>query len=317
MREASFGPPVHGADTPVLDVEDLDREVRRLWLLWHSSPLQRSAVGAALPRLIRRAHSSIRCAEGVARRRYRASAADLYRLVQRLLAHISEPALHALAVERGRALSEDADTAMSLAQAAWSSSVGLCASGYYDDAAQLADRGATALLASYGGHPTAAAMGTLGALQLEAAAAHGLAGRAGDAYHYLDAAAATAGRMPLGAWHLPSAFERTNVEILAVIVGTALHRYGEAATRAHKLDLSGSPSVVRRSRLLLELAHAQAHKREFTDAVRSLDAAAEISLEAVALIPWARTLADELAQRAPRAVRTNADQLASRLKAVF
>lgn len=160
-------------------------------------------------------------------------------------------------------------------------------------------------------------MGTLGALQLEAAAAHGLAGREGDAYHYLDAAAATTGRMPNGAWHLPSAFERTNVEILAVIVGTALHRYGEAAARAHKLDLSGSPSVVRRSRLLLELAHAQAHKREFTDAVRSLDAAAEISLEAVALIPWARTLADELAQRAPRAVRTNAGQLASRLKAVF
>jgi transcriptional regulator with XRE-family HTH domain len=294
MQDASFGPPWSDASTPLIDADNLDRQVTQLWLLWHRSPVQRSEVGVALPRLIRQAHSAIRSTEGNARRQCRSATADLYRLVQRLLAHICEPELHALAVERGRALSEDADTPMSLAQAAWSSSVGLCASGHYDPAAQLADRGATELLRSCGDDLTPAAMGTLGALQLEAAAAHGLAGHEGDAYRYLDAAAATASRMPNGAWHLPSAFDRTNVQILAVIVGVSLHRNGEAVTRARKIDLSNTPSVVRRSRLLLECAHAHAHRREYADAVRSLDTAAKISTEAVALIPWAQTLAAEL-----------------------
>jgi hypothetical protein len=316
MRDASFGPPPGDAAMPILDADVLDREVTRLWLLWHRSPMQRSEVGVALPTLIRQAHSSIRSTEGDARRQCRSAAGDLYRLVQRLLAHICEPELHALAVERGRALSEEADTPLSLAQAAWASSVGLCASGHYDDAARLVDRSAIGLLRSCGDDLTPVAMGTLGALYMEAAAAHGLAGREGDAYRYLDAATATAARMPSGAWHLPSAFDRTNVEILAVIVGVSLHRNGETVKRAHNIDLSSTPSVVRRSRLLLECAHAHAHRREFVDAVRSLGAAARISIEAVALIPWAQTLADELAERAPHTVRTDAKRLTSMLKTV-
>jgi hypothetical protein len=317
MQEASFGPPWSDAPIPILDADVLDHRVTQLWRLWHSSPIQRSEVGAALPVLIRQAHSAIRSAQGDARRHCRSAGADLYRLVQRLLAHICEPELHALAVERGRALSEDADTPMSLAQAAWSSSVGLCAAGHYEAAARLADRGAAALLRSCADDLTPAAMGTLGALQLEAAAAHGLAGREGDAYRYLDAAAATAGRMPHGSWHLPSAFDRTNVEIVAVIVGVSLQRCGEAVTRARKIDLSGTPSVVRRSRLLLERAQAHANRREFADAVRNLDVAAKISTEAVALIPWAQTLADELAERVPHTVRADAHRLRSTLKAVI
>ncbi|MGH3612073.1 MAG: helix-turn-helix domain-containing protein [Pseudonocardia sp.] len=255
MRDASFGLSSGSTSSPIVDADDLAARVRRLWLLWHRSPKQRSEVGVVLPTLIRQAHASIRATEGDARRQCRSAAADLYRLVQRLLAYICEPELHALAVERGRALSEDADTPMSLAQAAWASSVGLCASGHYDVAAKLADGGAAALLRSCGDDPNPTEMGTVGALQLEAAAAHGLAGREGDAYRYLDAAAATAAHMPSGTWHLASAFNRTSVDILAVIVGVSLHRPGEAVVRASKINLSDSPSVVRRSRDLTKVAY--------------------------------------------------------------
>ncbi|MGH3565477.1 MAG: helix-turn-helix domain-containing protein [Pseudonocardia sp.] len=316
MRDAPFGSLWQDAAASVVDASELVARVRQLWLLWHSSPRQRSEVGVVLPTLIWQAHVSIQASEGTARRQCRSAAGELYRLVQRLLAHICESKLHALAVERGRALSEDADTPKSLAEAAWASSVGLCAAGHYDVAARLADAAAVALLRSCGDDPPPAAMGTVGALQLEVAAAHGLAGREGDAYRYLDAAAATAARMPSGTWHLPSAFDKTNVEILAVIVGVALHHPGEAVARANKISLSDSPSVVRRSRLLLECAHAHANRREFTDAVRSLGAATEISTEAVALIPWARTLADELAARAPHAARAQAERLRTTLKSV-
>lgn len=316
MRDVSFGSMSSDADLPILAARELDQRVADLWMMWHRSSAQRSDVGAALPLLIRQAHSSIRSSEGDFRRQCRSVTADLYRLVQRLLAHICEPELHALAVERGRALSEETDTPMSLAQATWASSVDFCAAGHYDLASLLADRGAEALLKACGDRLTPAAMGTLGALQLEAAAAHGLAGHEGDAYRYLDAAAATARRMPAGTWHLPSAFDRANVEIMAVIIATSLHHNGEAITRAQKLDLSSIRSVVRRSRLLLELAQAQANKRNYLDAVRSLDGAAKTSLEAVALIPWARTLADELAERTPPASRAAAQRLSSTLKTV-
>lgn len=67
---------------------------------------------------------------------------------------------------------------------------------------------------------------------------------------------------------------------------------------------------------LLECASAHANRREIVDAVRSLGAAARISTEAVALIPWARTLADELAEKAPCAIRRDAQQLRSTLMAV-
>jgi prophage DNA circulation protein len=75
--------------------------------------------------------------------------------------------------------------------------------------------------------------------------------------------------------------------------------------------------VVRRSRLLLECAHAHAHRREYADAVRSLDTAAKISTEAVALIPWAQTLAAELAEQAPHTIRADAHRLRATLNAVI
>lgn len=316
MREVSFRPLSEEGGYPCLTAQVLEREVCRLWLLWHSSPNQRTEVGRALPRLIRQAHSSIRSSEGDVRRACRAATADIYRLVQRMLAHICEPELHELAVERGRALSEEADRPGSLAEAAWASSVGLCAGGYYDDAAELAHRSASALLKSLGDDLDVAAIGTLGALQLEAAAAHGLAGREGDAYRYLDAAAATAGRMSSGSWHLPSAFNHANVDIMAVIVGVSLHRNGEAVARAKRLNPDDIPSVVRRSRLFLEVAQAHSNRHDGEAAVRALETAVAISPEAVGLIPWARSLADELADGAPLAVRNDARRLAAKMKAI-
>ncbi|MPZ93278.1 MAG: helix-turn-helix domain-containing protein [Actinobacteria bacterium] len=315
MRDVSFLSTIPTIEPPI-PPEDLQQRVHRLWLLWHSSPQQRTDVGTALPALIRQAHASIRAHHGVERRRAQAATGDLYRLVQRLLAHICEPELHALAVERGRAMSENADTPLSLALAAWSSSVSLCASGHFDDAARLADAGAELLAPLLDQKPGVEVVGTLGSLYLEAAAAHGLAGREGDAFRYLDAAELTAKRLPRGTWHRQSGFEQTNVEIFGIIVNGCLHRTGEAIAHAGKLAPSSVPSVVRRSRLLLEVAQAHANRREPADAVRYLTSATDVSTEAVGLIPWARELAVELADAVPGTQRQEATKLAARLKAV-
>jgi transcriptional regulator with XRE-family HTH domain len=316
MHEVGFGP-IADPVAPALGPEQLQRHVHRLWLTWHSSPRQRTDVGVALPALIRAAHACIRAHDATDRRRAQAATGDLYRLVQRLLAHICEPELHALAVERGRAMSEAADTPLSLAHAAWSSAVSLCASGHYDDAARLAELGVrtVAPLLDSAAQPDAQAVGVVGALQMEIAAAHGLAGREGDALHHLDAALTTARQLPRGTWHAQSGFEATNVAILSVIIQGCLHHSGEAIAQSRRIDPAGSPSVVRRSRFLLEVAQAHVSKRDPEAAVQTLGTAADVSLEAVALIPWARTLADELAEsRGP--VRAGALALSARLHAV-
>jgi transcriptional regulator with XRE-family HTH domain len=314
MRDVSF-PSVFPSNLSLLPAAELTARVHRLWLTWHAEPAQRTVVGAQLPALIRQAHESIQAHHDVERRRAQAAAGDLYRLVQRLLAHICEPELHAVAVERGRAMSESADSPMSLALAAWSSSVSLSASGHFDDAVRLADAGARTL-APLMEASSVDVLGTLGSLQLEAAAAHGLAGRAGDAFRYLDLAAHTASRLPRGASHPQSAFDPSNVEIIGVIISGSLHRTGEAIAHAERLDPAGIPSVVRRSRFLLEVAHVHSMRRQPREAVHYLHAAANVSTEAVALIPWARDLADALLTAAPGTARSSAEQLAVRLNSV-
>lgn len=314
MHEAAFP---QASDEPVISPQELQQEVRGLWVLWHTSPQQRSDVGARLPGVIREAHRTIRGTDDDNRRRARAATGDLYRLVQRLLAHICEPELHALAVERGRAMSEDADTPHSLALAAWSSSVSLCASGFYDDAARLAGIGVDYLVpALRNGAATAQIWGTLGALQMEAAAAHGLAGRDGQAHQHLDHALATAARLPRGTWHEQSGFESTGVRILSVIVTSCMRRYGDAVSQAEKISATASPSLVRSSRLLLEAADALRHRTDYVASVQTLTRAAEVSTEAVALIPWARELADDLATHTSGKAATDAARLAGRLKSV-
>jgi transcriptional regulator with XRE-family HTH domain len=166
MRDVAF--PATVDPESVLSSAELQRHVHRLWLTWHTSPQQRTMVGDALPTLISQAHATVRAHQDVERRRAMSATGDLYRLVQRLLAHICEPEPHALAVERGRAMSEDADTPLSLALAAWSSSVALCASGHYDDAIRLADAGTLLLapLLDEAGPTNSQVWGTIGALQM-------------------------------------------------------------------------------------------------------------------------------------------------------
>lgn len=103
---------------------------------------------------------------------------------------------------------------------------------------------------------------------------------------------------------------------MAVIVAAGLRRDGEATALARRIDPAGSRSVVRRSRLLLEQAGLNARRRAFGDAVRMLDVAVRTSTEAVALIPWARTLADELVTDAPPSARADARRIASTIRSV-
>ena len=311
MQDVTFASAsIDGAVPPA----DLDRRVASAWRLWHSSPVQRTDVGVLLPDLIRDGHGSVRAHRGVERRLAEAATGDIYRLAQRLLAHIAEPELHALAVERGRAMSEAADTPGALALAAWSSAIAVSAQGHFDEAVRIANAGSELMEPLIdAGDPDA--LGVYGALQLESAAAMGFAGRGDVASRYLQTASTVAERLPAGNWHAQSGFDRTSISIMSMVVDVARGNTVDAIRRAENMNPESIPSRVRRSRFLLELAVAHRRQRDAFAAVHHLGLALDESTEAVAPIPWATDLAYELVQIAPRTLQATASRVASRFAA--
>ena len=289
--------------------EALKGRVEGAWQLWHSSTHQRTEVGALLPDLIRDAHACVITHEGSERRAAHAATADLYRLVQRLLAHICEPELYWLALDRGRSHSEEADNPLSLALAAWSTAIGQRAAGFSDEAVQT-DEAGMALLREGLEDGSAELLGVYGALNLQAAISCGLDGRSGDAERFLSEADRTAQRLPDGYSHTQSAFDASNVAIHGVSVGVGLLTPGEALRRAESITPEDVPSLERRSRLLLDIAAGHQQKRETAAAVHYLNHANRVSPEGVRYVRFARGLAADLAKTASGPLKSEAVALA-------
>lgn len=289
--------------------EALNGRVEGAWRLWHKSQHQRTEVGALLPDLIRDAHACIRAHRGDDRRAAHAATADLYRLVQRLLAHICEPELYWLALDRARAHSEEADSPVSLALAAWSTAIGQRAAGFAEEAVQT-DEAGMALLRDLLEDGSAEVLGVYGALNLQAAISCGLDGRSGDAERYLTEADRTAGRLPVGYTHTPSAFDASNVAIHGVSVGVGLLTPGEALRRSESITPEAVGSLERRSRLLLDIAAGHHQKHETAAGVHYLSAACKVSPEGVRYVPFARALARDLSRAASGPLKADAAALA-------
>ncbi len=301
-----------GQQTP--SAIDLDRRVTDAWLLWHTSPVPRTEVGMLLPGLIWESHALVRSLDGMERRIAQASTGNLYRLVQRLLAHVAEPELHAVAVERGRAMSESSDLPNALALAAWSSAIAVSAMGYFDEAVRISEAGLRVLGDLIDGGDQEA-LGVYGAINLEAAAAFGFAGRGDGSSRHLEIAWSAAGRLPRGAWHTQSGFDRTGVSLMSTIVDVANGRIEDAVRRAEQLDPALIPSRIRRSRFLLELAVAHVRLREPFAAIHYLGAAIAECPEAIMPIPWAADVVRELVEIAPATLRGAAIELEDRFTA--
>ncbi|MEV5508860.1 helix-turn-helix domain-containing protein [Streptomyces orinoci] len=306
LHGVSFvGTPTVGPCSP----EALKGRVEGAWRLWHRSRYQRTEVGALLPDLIRDAHACVKAHQGDDRRAAHAATADLYRLVQRLLAHICEPELYWLALDRGRAHSEESDNPVSLALAAWSTAIGQRAAGFGEEAVQT-DEAGMALLRELLEQGDLEVLGVYGALNLQAAISCGLDGRSGDAERYLAEADRTASRLPAGYTHTPSAFDASNVAIHGVSVGVGLLTPGEALRRAEAITPEAVGSLERRSRLLLDIAAGHHQKHETAAGVHYLSTAHKISPEGVRYVPFARSLARDLAKAASGPLKADAVALA-------
>lgn len=289
--------------------QDLQRRVTQAWLLWHSSCHHRTEVGALLPGLIRDAHACIRAHSGADRRTAHAATGDLYRLVQRTIAHVCEPELWWVAIDRDRNHSEEADQPLALALAAWSTAIGQRAGGFAEEAVRT-DEAGMAILRPWLDTGDRDITATYGALQLQAATSAGLDGQSGDALRYLDQAAATARRLPATYSHPQTAFGTANVDVQRVSVGVGLVNPGEALHQAENIDPGGISSLERRSRLLLDIGAAYQQKREPAAAIQYLSAAHNTAPEAIRYTPMARGLAYNLARTTKGPLKTDAVKLA-------
>ncbi|GAA0660177.1 hypothetical protein GCM10010193_08880 [Kitasatospora atroaurantiaca] len=308
MHTVSFLPAPPEVTAPSV----LKGRVEQAWRLWHTSPEQRTAVGAILPDLIRAAHASVRYHQGSERRTAYAAMGDLYRLVQRMLAHISEPELYWMALDRARDASENADEPVSLALGAWTVSIGQRAAGFYEEAVKTAEMGMALVrpMLETGGADVLAAYGQL---NLQAACTHGLDGQSGPAERYLAEAEETARKLPAGYWHAQSAFAMSNVDVHSVTIGVGLVKPGEALARAESIDPASIGSLERRSRLLLDIAYGHHLKKETAAAVHYLSEAVGVTNEGVKYVPNARTLAAALERSAKGPLKASAVALAESL----
>ncbi|MFE6056760.1 helix-turn-helix domain-containing protein [Kitasatospora sp. NPDC056446] len=308
MHTAAFQPAPATVATP----EELRGRVEQAWLLWHTDRHQRTAVGAILPDLIRTAHATVRVVTGVQRRQAQAAMGDLYRLVQRMLAHICEPELYWIALDRARAAGEDADQPLSLALGAWTVSIGQRAAGFTEEAVRTAELGLDVIrpLLEDGKPEVVAAYGQL---HLQIACSYGLDGQSGPAGRHLDEAGRAANRLPAGYWHPQSAFAESNVHVHAVSIAVGLAKPGEALMKADTIDPQTIGSLERRSRLLLDVAYSHHLKKETAAAVHYLGEAARLTPEGVRFVPGARALAVQLEKTAKGPLKASAVALSESL----
>lgn len=308
LREA-VNAPMFGRPAGLTEsVDVVAGRVAQGWITWHTSPHNRTEVGAMLPDLLASVGQTVRATEGRERRRAYEVQASAYGLAQMFAAHTTEPALYWVAVERARNAAEESDDPARLALAAWVMANALSPGGYTEECTRLLDHAANSLRPMLEDGPDEV-RGVYGSICLKAAMTLALDGKEGDAWRWWDEASKTARLMP-GYWHPETAFGSGNTAVHAVTMGVELKTPGAALKRAEETDPEGIPSLERRSRLYVDAARSQWQRYEGSGALHYLSTAFELSPECVRYVPPARALAAELAQKLTGPLKSDALALA-------
>ncbi|MEU1292360.1 helix-turn-helix transcriptional regulator [Streptomyces sp. NPDC005840] len=290
----------------------LQGRVDQTWRLWHTSPQQRTEVGAALPDLIRDAEAAVRALDGEQRRAALIALSDVYRLTGQATAYVAPAELAWVVADRALTAAQDADAPASIAAAAWNMANILRETSYPEDALRVVTE-ASDLIRPHLDDAPDDWRGIYGALQLHAAVTAAREGREGDAWRYWGKGDQVAKSLPAGYVHPSTVFGRANVDFHEISVATDLQKSARAIGLADDLDPDAMPSVERRARLWVEVARGHLQRGDRTAALRVMELAQTISTETLSYTPSARQVAAELWRTAPRALRADAGRLAERV----
>ncbi|MFF0510945.1 multiprotein-bridging factor 1 family protein [Streptomyces sp. NPDC004250] len=290
----------------------LQGRVDQTWRQWHTSPHNRTTVGAQLPGLIRDAEAAVRALEGDQRRAALVALSDVYRLTGQATAYIAPAEMAWVTADRALSAAQDADAPAAIAAAAWNLGNILRETAYPEEALRVVTEAAD-LIRPHLEEAPEDWRGIYGALQLHAAVTAAREGREGAAWRYWDRGDQVAKSLPASYVHPSTVFGRANVDFHAVSVATDLQKSTKALDLADDIDPDIMPSVERRARLWVEVARGHLQRGDRTAALHVMQMAHRISAETVSYTPSARHVAADLWRNAPRFMRAEAVQLAEKV----
>ncbi|CAO0829692.1 hypothetical protein SMICM17S_04080 [Streptomyces microflavus] len=172
-------PPTGGPVDPAV----LQGKVDQTWRLWHSSPRNRTEVGALLPALIRDGEHAVRVLDGDQRRAAYVALSDIYRLAGQATAYIAPAELAWVVADRALSAAQAADQPAAIAASAWNMGNILRETSYPEEALRVVMEASDLIRPHLEGAPEDW-RGIYGALQLHAAVTAAREGNEGDAWRY-------------------------------------------------------------------------------------------------------------------------------------
>jgi transcriptional regulator with XRE-family HTH domain len=287
----------------------LQGRVDQLWRLWHSSPRNRTEVGALLPALIREAETAVRVLDGDRRRDALKTLSEIYRLTGSVTAYIVPAELAWVVADRAMSAAQQADDPHSIAAAAWTLGNILRETAYPEQALSTVLDAADLLRPHLESAPDDW-RGVYGALQLHAAITLAREGKEAEAWAAWDKGDQVAKSLPSSYVHPATVFGRANVDLIGVSVATDLQKSQDALERASEIDPGLMPSVERQARQWVEVARGEMQANNPTAALYVMQRACETGIETVRYTPWARTVTTWVFRNAPRGLRREAGVLA-------
>jgi hypothetical protein len=292
------------------DIPGLTARVAQLWELWHGARRHRTAIAGLLPTILKDARITVRLSEGADRRMALVAEAQVYHLAQLYLSFQPAPELVALTSDRAMLASQDADSPLAMAAAAWYANHRFRDAGEQHDARVELAMDTARLLNPEGSADDRALWGLL---HLALALSYAKVGREGDAWRHwdrADTAVKALGESYLHPWLM---FGRGMVDSYALTMLADLTHGADAIWRADRVDLGATPSATRQSFHTIELARSYHQRREYVACVALLNQAFEISPDTSRFNNFTRAAVLELSEHGGSTVRYQAAGLAQRL----
>ena len=296
-----------------VSVDELRARVKSAWQTWQATALRFSGIAPLLPELI----TDVQQAQIVARgnapeyRELQRVAVDLYFLLRTVCKRIGRPDLALLVADRAMTAAAEADDPLRTLGAEWNLGQILLSQGEAEAALDRTVRTAQELEPRLTDLPTEYTA-LCGALWLNAATA---ASRLRDAWKARDLirerAEPLSRRVPDSSNILWTVFGPTNVALHAVGVEMEAGETAEAMRIAEEIDVSGSPSMERRTTFYLQLATCYDQRRDDMGVLVHLQGAQETGPEDLRFNSVSRELVRGLLKRSRSSIAPQARRLAA------
>ena len=291
----------------------LRSRVDTAWKTWQATAYRFTGIAPVLPQLITDVQEARVAAQGEVSEHAEMSriAADLYFLLRTVCKRIGRTDLALLAADRGMNAARDADDPLRILAAEWNLGQILLSQGQADEALERTVQTAAELEPRLSEMPREyAAM--CGSLWLNAATAASRLRRPWEARDILrDHAEPLARRVSDSSNTMWTVFGPTNVALHAVSVEVEAGETAEALRIAQEIDVSGSPSMERRTTFYLQLAACYDQRRDDMGVLVHLQGAQETGPEDMRFNSVSRDLVRGLLKRSRSSIAPQARRLAA------